>query len=68
MIDREQILAEAKKHGLVEAGFNLVDKEAGLAFNSAYIISRVRKLANDMDIKSAFEKFLQMEKAKNSSK
>lgn len=64
LINRQQIFAEAKKMGLVQSGFNFVEKESGLVVNSAYLISKVRKLSEKLDIEKAFQKFLEQEKTR----
>lgn len=45
MIDRKEILAEAKKHGLTCSGHDIIDLDNGLAINTAFFISKVRKLS-----------------------
>jgi hypothetical protein len=64
LINRQQIFAEAKKHGLVESGFNFIDRDYGLVVNSAYLISKVRKLSDKIGLEEAFIKFLEMERKK----
>jgi hypothetical protein len=65
LINREQIFAEAKKHGLEESGFNFIDRDFGLVVNSAYLISKVRKLSEKIGLEEAFIKFLEMERKKS---
>ena len=64
MINREQIFAEAKKNGFVQSGFNFVDKKSGLVINSAYLISKVRKLSEKMELGDALKKFIEQENSR----
>ena len=64
MIDRAKILEEAKKRGLIRTGYNFIDYQHGLLINSAYFISKIRKLTEKMTLDEAIDKLIEDE-AKN---
>jgi hypothetical protein len=64
LIDRKQIFDEAKKHGLVRSGYYFIDYQHDLLINSAYLISRIRKLSESMSLGEAIDKLIDEEHRK----
>lgn len=58
LCNRVEILAEAKKQGLILSGHNFIDYENGLLINSAYLISKTRRLLMTCTLEEAIAELI----------
>jgi len=60
--DRQEIIAEVKKQGLVLSGLHFIDYQLNLLHNTAYVISRTRRLMRNLSIEEAVSRFIEEER------
>ena len=65
MKNREEIFAEAKKQGLILTGHYFIDYQHGMLINSAYLISKARRLMETMSLEESILRLIEEEGEKS---
>ncbi len=66
MKNREEIFVEAKRQGLILTGHYFIDYQNGVLINSAYLISKARRLMETMSLEESITRLIEEEGSKNS--